>query len=81
MAKTKRKKSANRKRCEMRGEIRRAARSSATEVALASLAHEIRTPLTGILALAELLHASDLPEREQRWAEAHSRAPPIIWPG
>ena len=43
---------------------------SATDVALASLAHEIRTPLTGILALAELLHASDLPEREQRWAEA-----------
>jgi CheY-like chemotaxis protein len=45
-------------------------RASATDVALASLAHEIRTPLTGILALAELLHASDLPEREQRWAEA-----------
>jgi len=39
-------------------------------VALASLAHEIRTPLTSILALAELLHASDLPEREQGWAEA-----------
>ncbi|MBX9829221.1 MAG: response regulator [Xanthobacteraceae bacterium] len=45
-------------------------RASPTDVALASLAHEIRTPLTGILALAELLHASDLPEREQRWAEA-----------
>jgi CheY-like chemotaxis protein/nitrogen-specific signal transduction histidine kinase len=45
-------------------------RGSATDVALASLAHEIRTPLTGILALAELLHTSDLPEREQRWAEA-----------
>ena len=41
-----------------------------TDVALAGLAHDIRTPLTGILALAELLHASDLPEREQRWAEA-----------
>jgi CheY-like chemotaxis protein len=40
-----------------------------TEVALASLAHEIRTPLTGILALAELLNASDLPDRERRWAE------------
>jgi CheY-like chemotaxis protein/nitrogen-specific signal transduction histidine kinase len=45
-------------------------RASATDIALASLAHEIRTPLTGILALAELLHASDLPEREQCWAEA-----------
>jgi CheY-like chemotaxis protein len=40
------------------------------EVALAGLAHDIRTPLTGILALAELLQASDLPEREQRWATA-----------
>jgi two-component system, sensor histidine kinase len=47
-----------------------ATKASAIDVALASLAHEIRTPLTGILALAELLHASDLPEREQRWAEA-----------
>ena len=35
-----------------------------------ALAHDIRTPLTGILALAELLHASDLPERERRWAAA-----------
>jgi CheY-like chemotaxis protein/anti-sigma regulatory factor (Ser/Thr protein kinase) len=34
------------------------------------LAHDIRTPLTGILALADLLHASDLPEREQRWTAA-----------
>src|SRR5262245_40084948 len=47
-----------------------ASRALATDIALASLAHEIRTPLTGILALAELLHASDLPEREARWAEA-----------
>jgi CheY-like chemotaxis protein/nitrogen-specific signal transduction histidine kinase len=38
------------------------------EAALASLAHDIRTPLTGILALAELLAASDLGERERRWA-------------
>jgi CheY-like chemotaxis protein/nitrogen-specific signal transduction histidine kinase len=61
MAKTKRRKA-------KRKSARR--RASATDIALASLAHEIRTPLTGILALAELLHASDLPEREQRWAEA-----------
>ena len=40
------------------------------EVALAGLAHDIRTPLTGILALAELLHAADLPEREHQWAAA-----------
>ena len=42
----------------------------AVEIALAGLAHDIRTPLTGILALADLLHASDLPERERRWAAA-----------
>ncbi len=35
---------------------------------MASLAHDIRTPLTGILALAELLSASELGERERRWA-------------
>jgi CheY-like chemotaxis protein len=42
----------------------------AIETALASLAHDIRTPLTGITALADLLSASDLPERERRWATA-----------
>jgi CheY-like chemotaxis protein/nitrogen-specific signal transduction histidine kinase len=65
----KRKKTAKRKSAGRRSTPRRR-RASATDVALASLAHEIRTPLTSILALAELLHASDLPEREQRWAEA-----------
>ena len=44
------------------------ARSHPVDAALASLAHDIRTPLTGILALAELLAASDLGERERRWA-------------
>jgi CheY-like chemotaxis protein len=39
-----------------------------TETALAAFAHEIRTSLTGILALGELLVASDLDEREARWA-------------
>jgi CheY-like chemotaxis protein/nitrogen-specific signal transduction histidine kinase len=42
--------------------------TSGVETALASLAHDIRTPLTGILALAELLAASDIGERERRWA-------------
>jgi CheY-like chemotaxis protein len=42
----------------------------AIEVALAGLAHDIRTPLTGILVLSQLLQASDLPERERGWAEA-----------
>src|SRR4029453_12026926 len=33
-------------------------------------AHEIRTPLTGILALGELLATSELGERERGWATA-----------
>ncbi len=68
--KTKRTKAAKAPRVK-RPRRRTAARGSrAIEAALAGLAHDIRTPLTGILALSELLHASDLPEREQRWASA-----------
>ena len=37
---------------------------------LAELAHEIRTPLTGILSLGELLTSSELGERERGWAAA-----------
>jgi len=39
-----------------------------SEAALAAFAHDIRTALTGILALGELLASSDLDERERRWA-------------
>lgn len=42
----------------------------AIEATLAGIAHDVRTPLTGILALAELLSASDLKPREREWAEA-----------
>jgi CheY-like chemotaxis protein/nitrogen-specific signal transduction histidine kinase len=42
----------------------------AIEATLAGLAHDIRTPLTGILALGELLATSDLGEREKEWATA-----------
>ncbi|WP_137046235.1 ATP-binding protein [Pseudolabrys sp. FHR47] len=42
----------------------------AVEAALAGIAHDIRTPLTGIVALAELLSASDLGARERGWADA-----------
>jgi CheY-like chemotaxis protein len=42
----------------------------AIEAALAGIAHDIRTPLTGIVALAELLAASDLGQREREWANA-----------
>jgi two-component system, sensor histidine kinase len=49
---------------------RRAAapRRRAIEASLAAYAHDIRTALTGILALGELLASSDLAERERRWA-------------
>lgn len=40
------------------------------EAALAGIAHDIRTPLTGLVALAELLASSDLGPREREWAEA-----------
>jgi two-component system, sensor histidine kinase len=42
----------------------------AFELMIAALAHDVRTPLTGILAAAELLAMSDLGERERRWVAA-----------
>ena len=42
----------------------------AVEAALAGVVHDIRTPLTGIVALAELLATSDLGPRERAWAAA-----------
>jgi two-component system, sensor histidine kinase len=47
---------------------RRHAATRTTEAALAAFAHDIRTSLTGILALGELLASSNLGERERRWA-------------
>ena len=47
-----------------------AASPRAIEAALAGIAHDIRTPLTGIVALAELLATSDLGAREREWANA-----------
>ena len=46
-----------------------AAAPSMVEAALAAFAHEVRTPLTGILAISDLLATSDLGERERRWAD------------
>ena len=43
-------------------------KANEAELALAAFAHEIRTSLTGILALGELLVTAGLPEREARWA-------------
>ena len=45
------------------------AASSMVEAALAAFAHEVRTPLTGILAISDLLATSDLDERERRWVD------------
>jgi CheY-like chemotaxis protein/nitrogen-specific signal transduction histidine kinase len=42
---------------------------NAVEAALAVFAHEVRTPLTGILAISSLLATSDLAERERRWVD------------
>ncbi len=46
-----------------------AAGPSIVESALAAFAHEVRTPLTGILAISDLLATSDLDERERRWVD------------
>src|SRR5215468_12596914 len=48
---------------------RREKASSVVEAALAAFAHEVRTPLTGILAISDLLATSDLPARERRWVD------------
>ena len=47
---------------------RRRAPVRVSEASLAAYAHDIRTALTGILALGELLASSNLAERERRWA-------------
>src|SRR4051812_1429824 len=44
-------------------------RPDVVQAALAAFAHEVRTPLTGILAISDLLATSDLGERERRWAD------------
>ncbi|WP_249123358.1 MULTISPECIES: ATP-binding protein [unclassified Bradyrhizobium] len=51
------------------GRRQAAGSASLVEVALAAFAHEVRTPLTGILAVSDLLATSDLDVRERRWAE------------
>jgi signal transduction histidine kinase len=46
-----------------------AAAPGMVEAALEAFAHEVRTPLTGILAISDLLATSDLGERERRWVD------------
>jgi CheY-like chemotaxis protein len=49
--------------------VRKRATPNMVEVALAAFAHEVRTPLTGILAVSDLLATSDLDARERRWVD------------
>ena len=51
------------------GAARKRATPNMVETALAAFAHEVRTPLTGILAVSDLLATSDLDERERRWVD------------
>jgi CheY-like chemotaxis protein len=48
---------------------KRDVQSGMIEEALAIFAHEVRTPLTGILAISDLLATSELAERERRWVD------------
>lgn len=47
----------------------RSGKPDAIEAALAAFAHDVRTPLTGILAISDLLTTAGLPERERQWAQ------------
>jgi signal transduction histidine kinase len=63
---------AARKRTAARAHTRTRVNRASEDVAVierivAGLAHDIRTPLTGILAASELLARSNLGERERRW--------------
>jgi len=62
-----------RKRSGAAGKVRKRSTKAVTpdvvQAALAAFAHEVRTPLTGILAISDLLATSDLGERERRWAD------------
>ncbi|MCC6890978.1 MAG: response regulator [Hyphomicrobiales bacterium] len=71
MAKARRTSPATRKRSKPpRRRGRPALSRRAVEATLAELAHEIRTPLSGILALSELLATAGLAARERDWAVA-----------
>jgi signal transduction histidine kinase len=54
---------------ESRGSGTRGPAAGVVEAALAVFAHEVRTPLTGILAISDLLATSELGERERRWVD------------
>jgi CheY-like chemotaxis protein/nitrogen-specific signal transduction histidine kinase len=64
----------SRKRKIRRKTPRRVPKTRPLEIALAGFAHDIRTPLTGIIAIGELLSTSELGERERRWVAALKEA-------
>jgi CheY-like chemotaxis protein/nitrogen-specific signal transduction histidine kinase len=69
MARLKSRKTPAAKRSRRRTKRRAPAPSAhVTEASLVAYAHDIRTALTGILALGELLASSNLGERERHWA-------------
>jgi two-component system, sensor histidine kinase len=64
-----RKKAASTAAGKARGGAAKTAAPGIVETALATFAHEVRTPLTGILAISDLLATSDLDVRERRWVD------------
>src|SRR5689334_4541772 len=67
--KTSSKKQAARRHASASKSGKRAVAPGVVEAALAIFAHEVRTPLTGILAISDLLATSELGERERRWVD------------
>src|ERR1043165_9460128 len=61
---------ARKKRAKTPARKRRSKKSpNMVETALAAFAHEVRTPLTGILAVSDILATSGLDARERRWVD------------
>jgi signal transduction histidine kinase/streptogramin lyase len=52
--------------------------SAAKTQFLATLGHEIRTPMTGVLGMAELLSRTPLPSRQQAYVEAIGRSGALL---
>src|SRR5689334_22290148 len=67
--KTSSKKQAARRHASASKSGKRAVAPGVVEAALAIFAHEVRTPLTGILAVSDLLATSGLGARERRWVD------------
>ena len=61
------------------GEIRRANELNRAKTAfLATMSHEVRTPLNGILGMAQLLEDSPLTDRQRQWLDAISKSGSLL---